>query len=52
MDLLCRASQLVEDFEEIQEFEINPVFIPYRKKEFYAVDGRMRLFPAQEKRTK
>ncbi|MFO8057032.1 MAG: acetate--CoA ligase family protein [bacterium] len=50
MDLLCRASQLIEDFEEIQEFEINPVIIPPRKKEFFAVDGRMRLFPGNHRR--
>ncbi len=50
MDLLCRASQLIEDFEEIQEFEINPVIIPPRKKEFFAVDGMMRLFPEKQNR--
>jgi len=45
VDLLCRASQLVDEFEEIMEFEINPLIVYSRKKDFWAVDGKLRLFP-------
>jgi acyl-CoA synthetase (NDP forming) len=48
VDLLCRASQLIEEFEEIREFEINPLIIFPRRKDFWAVDGKMRLFKPEE----
>jgi len=44
VDILCRASQLIETFEEIQEFEIDPLIVFPRRKDVWAVDGRMRLF--------
>ncbi len=45
VDLLCRASQLIDEFEEIEEFEIDPLIVFPRRKDFWAVDGRMRLLP-------
>jgi acyl-CoA synthetase (NDP forming) len=50
--LLCRASQLIEDFEEIREFEINPLIVFPRRKDFWAVDGKMRLFGPEELKTR
>ena len=52
VDLLCRASQLIEEFEEIREFEINPLIVFPRRKDFWAVDGKMRLFGPEELKTR
>ncbi|HUT53337.1 MAG TPA: acetate--CoA ligase family protein [bacterium] len=48
VDLLCRASQLIEQFEEIREFEINPLIVLPRMKDLWAVDGMMRFFRPEE----
>lgn len=48
VDLLCRASQIILDFEEIRDFEINPLIVFPRRRDFWAVDGRVRLFEPQE----
>jgi acetate---CoA ligase (ADP-forming) len=48
LDLLCRASQLLEEFPEIREFEINPLIASPRRKELWAVDGKLSLFEPDE----
>jgi acetyl coenzyme A synthetase (ADP forming)-like protein len=52
VDYLCRASQLLEEFEEIREFEINPLIALPRRKDIWAVDGMMRLFDSREMKTR
>ncbi len=48
VDLLCRLSQLIDEFVEIRELEINPLIVYHRKKEIYAVDGKLKLFDPDE----
>jgi len=52
VDLLCRASQMVEEFEDIRDFEINPLMAFPRKRDLWAVDGRMRLLEPEEMKTR
>ncbi len=48
VDLLCRAGQLISDFDAIMRFEVNPLIAFHGKKDFWAVDGSMTLFPSAE----
>lgn len=45
-------AKLLEEFEEIREFEINPLMALPRRKDLWAVDGMMRLFNSQEMKTR
>ena len=42
-DVLLRLSQLVSDFPEIEELDINPLIISEKNGEGIAVDGRIKL---------
>lgn len=52
VDLLCRTSQLIEEFEEIRDLEINPLMVIPGKKDFWAVDGSMKLFKPEEMKSR
>jgi acetate---CoA ligase (ADP-forming) len=44
-EALLRLQQLVDDFPQIQEVEVNPFILASRDKQSAAVDGRLRVEP-------
>ncbi len=44
-EILLRIQQLVLDFPQIQEVEVNPMILAARSADCVAVDGRMRVSP-------